>query len=188
MTDVHTDTKFYRVLVLDELPTTGETVSLTANDETRQNIAERLNLDGLNSFAGQLSVAPAPGREIHVSGRMAAKVVQTCVVTGDMLENDLDVDIELTFTTDPERAHVDVDELDDENTVETPELVENGQLDLGEIAIEELSLNIDPYPRKPGTPFVDISTDKTGEVDDEIEKANPFAKLAALKDQLKDKS
>jgi uncharacterized metal-binding protein YceD (DUF177 family) len=54
-------------------------------------------------------------------------------------------------------------------------------LDLGEVAAEELSLALDPYPRKPGAR---LEKSRYGESEEEAEKGrNPFAVLAGLKDR-----
>jgi hypothetical protein len=47
------------------------------------------------------------------------------------------------------------------------------EIDVGEILIEELALNLDPYPRKPGVAF---QAEAHGEP-----RENPFAVLAKLK-------
>ena len=49
------------------------------------------------------------------------------------------------------------------------------EIDLGEILVEELSLNLDPYPRKEGVAF---------HADDAPPRENPFAVLAKLKPKL----
>ena len=58
-----------------------------------------------------------------------------------------------------------------------PEVVIGGKIDLGDIAIEQIALRLDDYPRKEGEEFSFIS-----EFDEEDDvKNNPFAVLAKLK-------
>ena len=68
------------------------------------------------------------------------------------------------------------DEADDEIVIsmddESPDLVEDGQIDLGQYAVEQLALRLDPFPRKPGAEFV--QPEEPGEV-------SPFAVLKSLK-------
>jgi uncharacterized metal-binding protein YceD (DUF177 family) len=60
---------------------------------------------------------------------------------------------------------------------EVPDLIENGQIDLGSIAIEQLALVMDDYPRREGEIFRFES-----EFDEETTRAaHPFAALAKLK-------
>ena len=58
-----------------------------------------------------------------------------------------------------------------------PDVVIGGQIDLGDIVIEQIALKLDDYPRKPGEVFCFES-----EFDEDDESANnPFAALAKLK-------
>ena len=60
---------------------------------------------------------------------------------------------------------------------DTPEIVVGGKIDLGDIAVEQVALRLDDYPRKPGEEFSFVS-----EFDDNDTAAeNPFAVLAKLK-------
>ena len=54
-----------------------------------------------------------------------------------------------------------------------PEMLRDGAVDLGAVAIEFLLLGIDPYPRKPGAVF------DAPPAGDPV--SHPFAALAALK-------
>jgi glycosyltransferase involved in cell wall biosynthesis len=58
--------------------------------------------------------------------------------------------------------------LDDES----PDLIENGQIDLGQYAVEQLALRLDPFPRKPGAEFVQPP---------EPAEISPFAVLKQLR-------
>ena len=60
---------------------------------------------------------------------------------------------------------------------QTEDIIENGKLDLADIALEQVALNLDDYPRAEGEVFdyakyADFAED---------EKENPFAVLAKLK-------
>ena len=60
---------------------------------------------------------------------------------------------------------------------EIPDIIENGQIDLGNIAIEQLALVLEDYPRLDGEEFHFVS-----EFDEETTKrSNPFAVLQNLK-------
>jgi uncharacterized metal-binding protein YceD (DUF177 family) len=66
-------------------------------------------------------------------------------------------------------------ELDDDS----PDVAENGQIDLGQYAVEQLALQLDPYPRKDGAVFE--QPPEPGEI-------SPFGVLRALKPNDSDKS
>ena len=57
-----------------------------------------------------------------------------------------------------------------------PDVLESDQVDLGAYVIEHVSLDIDPYPRKPGAEFAPP--------EDEAAKVTPFDALAPLSDRL----
>ena len=60
---------------------------------------------------------------------------------------------------------------------EVPDIVENGQIDLAAIAMEQLALALDDFPRREGEVF-----EFKSEFDEETSaKQNPFAALAVLK-------
>ena len=67
-------------------------------------------------------------------------------------------------------AGMEIDDQDPESDDEIP--FDGGVIDLGEAAVEQLALDLDPFPRMPGA-----------KLPDEPEPANvsPFAALAALR-------
>ena len=117
------------------------------------------------------------GAGVRVTGNVSARVGQTCVVTLDPVENDIDELVDLRFASqaaapaaksETVAAHASDDE--------PPEPLLDGKLDLGAIATEFLLLGIDPYPRKPGAEFAPVKADDAS--------AKPFAALEALKKRL----
>ena len=60
---------------------------------------------------------------------------------------------------------------------EVPDIVEGGKIDLADIAMEQLALVLDDFPRRDGEVF-----EFKSEFDEETTaRPNPFAVLAALK-------
>ena len=97
------------------------------------------------------------GGRFHVDGRVRARIGQTCVVTLDPIENEIDEPIDLIFAPPeqiPELADL-VDEAaeSDVEIPDPPEPIENGVIDLGRLATDALFLGVDPYPRKPDAVF-----------------------------------
>jgi hypothetical protein len=58
---------------------------------------------------------------------------------------------------------------------EPPDAIVDGKIDLGALALEFLTLALDPYPRKPDVAFVG------GQDAKDAAEVSPFAALAALK-------
>ncbi len=116
------------------------------------------------------------GRDgLRVAGRVAATVVQNCVVTLDPIESEIDEIINLMFVPAsqapaPKPNAAAYQAVDSEDP---PETLHDGVVDLGAVATEFLLLGIDPYPKKPGVAFdAPVANDPSG---------HPFAALAALK-------
>ena len=111
---------------------------------------------------------------LHVTGELNANVGQVCVVTLEPIDNTLSEKVEIDFLPASASAHARTlaDTVDD-NGEDPPELILDGMVDLGELAVEFLILGIDPYPRKPGAEFVAPDAETTD--------SGPFAALAKLK-------
>ena len=170
--------ELHRPVVAEELPQTGRVVHLRPTAAERDAIAARLGLVSLDTLDGDVTVMPAMGRQIRVDGMIRAEIVQTCVVTGEPLHESLTFPLERLYAedADPFGGLEDEDEVADPD-VDAPDPIEDGEIDVGEAVVEELALQIPPYPRKPGVTFAEI---EAGPPMDE-EKANPFAALAELK-------
>lgn len=126
--------------------------TLAPDAAARAKIARSLDLASLEAFVAELSVRPADNAGYRLSGRVRASAVQTCGITLEPLP----VEIDQTFSVDlvemidePETDEVDVSVDDD-----APDLIEDGRIDLGQYAVEQLALNLDPFPRKPGAEFI----------------------------------
>jgi uncharacterized metal-binding protein YceD (DUF177 family) len=160
-----------------QIPDTGLHRDIEAGPATREAMAEVGDLREILSASASLDVTPERGGRFHVAGRVRARVGQTCVVTLDPIENDIDVPIDLIFAP-PEQIPELSDLVDDaaessEEIPDPPEPIVNGIIDLGRVATDALFLAIDPYPRRPDAVF------EPPLVADDPED-HPFAALKAL--------
>ena len=158
-------------LKLAELSHGEVTRKLDADAAARTRIAGELGLDGLERLQAEFTVSPwLDGARVRA--RLRASVQQTCGVTLEPLDSQIDCAFEVKLLpvgspnapTEPEDTVLDPDAED------PPELVENEQIDLGALVIEQLALEIDPFPRKPGAEF------------DQGPEENPPSPFAVLKD------
>jgi hypothetical protein len=144
-------------IAVDQIPDTGLHRDIEASAGTREAMAELGGLREILSASASLDVTPKSGGRVHVEGRIRARVGQTCVVTLDPIESEIDEPIDLIFAPPeqiPEMAAL-VDEAA-ESAVEIPdppEPIVNGVIDLGRLATDALFLGVDPYPRKPDAVF-----------------------------------
>lgn len=161
------------------IPDTGLHRELEASAAERLAMADLAGVRDILSAHADFDVVPKSGGRIHVTGHVRARVGQTCVVTLDPIESEIDEEVDLIFAPEAEvRRLADLIEegQDDEEPPEVadpPESIVNGFIDLGRIATDALFLAIDPYPRKPGVVF-------EAEVTAPDPEDHPFAALKAL--------
>ena len=169
-------------IAVEQIADTGVHRELEAGRAARDAMAEVAGLREILSASASIDVTPNSGGRFHVTGRVRARIGQTCVVTLDPIENDIDEPIDLIFAP-PEQIPDLADLVDDAAESEAeipdpPEPIENGVIDLGRLATDALFLAIDPYPRKPDAVFEPL----VAAVDPED---HPFAALKALKSDAK---
>jgi hypothetical protein len=164
-------------VVVAQIPDTGLHRDIEAGPATREAMAAIADLREIVSASASLDVTPKGGGRFQVSGRVRARVGQTCVVTLDPILNDIDEAIDLIFAPPeqiPELSDL-VDEAaeSDDEIPDPPEPIERGIIDLGRVATDALFLGIDPYPRRADAVF------EAPVVADDPED-HPFAALKAL--------
>jgi hypothetical protein len=160
-----------------QIPESGLHRDIEADAAARAAMAEVAGLREILSARASLDVTSIGGGRFHVAGYVRSRIGQTCVVTLDPIENDIDEPIDLIFAP-PEQIPdlADLVEETAESNVEIPdppEPIVNGVIDLGRIATDALFLGVDPYPRKPDAVFEPPVV--AADPDD-----HPFAVLKAL--------
>lgn len=170
----------------------GSHLKIRAQDRELKDLARRFGLQDLSKLEADLTLKHEQGgRVIHVTGDLRAAFTQDCVVSGDPVLTEIDESLNGWFA-DPaqiislhkarrEKAIKDGNELPILEEEDDPEPFVDGQIDLGELVAQSLSLSIPTYPRAQGAAFEGHSTHSSAE----HEKAfrNPFA---ALKDWKKE--
>lgn len=189
---------FSRPLEVDRVPEAGLDEAIEASEAERLAIVGELGLAALDALAATFHIAPRAGGRLAVAGRVQAAITQICVVSLEPFDSLVERTIELEFAPQarpapvvalPQRSRrresvereapprpVVVPGNDDQ--ADPPDLIVDGRIDLGAIALEFLTLSLDLYPRKPGVAFTDVSA---GEAADTTE--SPFAALQRLKDR-----
>ncbi len=165
-------------IAVAQIPDTGLHRDLEADQATRNAVADVGGLRAVLSVSASFDVTPKNGGRYHVAGQVRARVGQTCVVTLEEIESEIDEPIDLIFAPREQVPHmaalVDEAEEGNEETPDPPEPIENGIIDLGRLATDALYLGIDPYPRKPDAVFESL-------VEAPDPEDHPFAALKALK-------
>jgi hypothetical protein len=170
-------------IIVAQIPDTGLHRDLEADAAARKAMAELAGLREVLSASASFDVIPKSDGRFQVTGNVRARIGQTCVVTLDPIESDIDEEVDLIFAPVeqiPEIKEELADETggDESELAEPPEPIVNGIIDLGRLATDVLYLAIDPYPRKPGAVFEPHIVEADPE-------DHPFAALNALKGEAK---
>jgi hypothetical protein len=160
---------FSEVVRLNEIGS-GLARRLVPDETARARIVKALDLATLTHFEADLGLEPS--REgWTLSGRVQAVAEQVCGITLEPLPVTIDerFSISLVETTErePDAGEVEVSLEDD-----APDVIEDGRIDLGQYAVEQFALALDPFPRKPGAEFVQP---------EEPAEISPFAVLKAFR-------
>ena len=160
------------------LPASGGEYSIAAPADARPRIAQRLGVVAVHDLHGRFTVKPQAGGLVRITGQVHAKVEQRCVVSLVPVTAVIDEDVEASFVTQvpPAKAKEAEDEEVDLVADEPPDLAPGGRIDLGELAVTQVALVLDPYPRAPGVAFEPGISEQAA-----TPAEGPFAALAKLK-------
>jgi uncharacterized protein DUF177 involved in 23S rRNA accumulation len=158
---------------LDEVPETGLHMDIEADAGARAGVAAAAGVNEVPRLTAAFDVARHGRDGLRVVGTVSARVGQTCVVTLEPVENDIEEQVDLVFVPPSGVGPMGNEVNLVAEAVEPPEALIDGVVDLGVIAAEFLMLSIDPYPRKPGAVFEPPQNADAG--------SHPFAALAALR-------
>jgi uncharacterized metal-binding protein YceD (DUF177 family) len=165
-------------VVVAQIPDTGLHRAFEAGEVSRAAMAEIAGVREVITANASFDLQLKSGGRVHVAGEVHARIGQTCVVTLEPIENQIDEVVDLVFAP-PEQIRslaALVDEAaqsEDEQVPDPAEPIVDGVIDLGRLATDVLFLAIDPYPRRSGAVF-----EPPREVVDPAD--HPFAALKKL--------
>ncbi|MBD0274058.1 MAG: DUF177 domain-containing protein [Acetobacteraceae bacterium] len=157
--------EFSRPFRLGSVGPDGRREVLEADGTERAALARRFGIPAVETLRAELRLWPEADGAVRAEGRLAAEVVQHCVVTLDPVAQRVEEAVSLRLLPAGEEPRDEPDEPDDI-------LSEDGVVDLGEAMAEQLALALDPYPRAPGAAL-------PAEANDAAE--HPMAGLAKLR-------
>lgn len=143
---------------------------LTPDADAIKRIVRALDLQALDMFEVDINLVPTVSGW-RLDGRVVADAVQTCGLTLEPLPVHVDRKFSVQMVEATEREPEEDGEIDLELDDDSADQIEGGSLDLGQYAVEQLSLSLDPFPRKPGAVFEQPK--EPGEI-------SPFAVLKGL--------
>ena len=169
--------EFSHKVTVEPWPEDGVLVELTATAAEREALRARFDLADLTSLSASAGIERKM-TELVLAGTIEATVAQACVVTLKPIISALEVPFERRYrrreTHEKLIASGETSEPEDEIDIE---LLDGGEIDVGEAIAEELYLALDPYPRAPDADrALQEMADRTGVALDEP-ATNPFEKL-----------
>ena len=155
-------------------------LTLAPDAQARARIAQALDLTDLPAVTLDARITAAPHGAWVLTGRLAARVVQPCVVTLAPVESVIDEPVRRLYSPHaldphPDSAGAEI-EMPDEETEPLGSFI-----DAGAVLVEALSLALPLYPRAPGAeaPAPDAGEGMPAATDD-ADGQRPFAGLAAM--------
>jgi uncharacterized metal-binding protein YceD (DUF177 family) len=173
MAESQLESEFSRTIRVERIGREEIERRIEAKPDERAALAERLGLTSLEQLQAELRLKRLSRGRIAVEGRLEARLTQLCVVSLEPVAAQIEGEFAVEFVEagpGPEtEAVVAIDSVD------PPEPIEDGLIDLGEAVVQQLAERIDPYPRAPGA---DLTWQD--EKPAMSEPKRPFAALSAL--------
>jgi uncharacterized metal-binding protein YceD (DUF177 family) len=153
----------------------GRPIVVEADADARARIAKRLALTALDRFVVTAEVRTIAGG-IGAKGEVRAELVQPCAATDLPIPATVAEPFDLRFLRDVDAPAGEDEEIE----IGSDDLdllpLEGDRIDLGEAAVQTLSLALDPFPRHPDADRILAEKGVLSE-----EAAGPFAMLAKLR-------
>jgi hypothetical protein len=134
---------FARVIPVETIPSGGRSIRLEAPCEALPSIAARLGVPEVKALLGAFELT-RNSDGVDLAGRLDATLVRECGASLELFEERVAEPFVLRFArAAPAGAELDLNE-------DSPEPLEDEAIDLAEVLIQQLSLAMDPWPRRPG--------------------------------------
>ena len=167
---------FSHILSVDDISNSEKLYKINANNQELELIAEILKVPEVKDFKADIYVKHQNKNTIiDVWGRVSSLITRQSVISLEYFNKKYVSEFSLQFDT--KLTENQVRELEEEGVENIPDVVVGGKIDLCQIAIEQIALELEDYPRKKGEVFSFSS--EFSEEDDKQE--NPFKILEKLK-------
>jgi len=163
-------------LKLEDMSSAVQKYTLKANSEELKYITKIMQVPAVKKFTAGINVKLRKKEHyVDVVGFVNAEVEQVSVISLEKFIKTYHTDFKIKYDT--KMTVAEVNDIDFNINDEVPDVLENEQIDLAAIAMEQLALILEDFPRQEGEEFKFES-----EFDEETTlAANPFAVLKNLK-------
>lgn len=161
---------------------TSTHVRLRLSAAERKAVADALGLLDLPQIEFDGDIRPAGKRDLVLTGKLVAQVVQPCSVTLDPVTTAISETVQRRYLADyvdPDADEIEIPEDDSQEAL--PEVI-----DAAAVAIEALALALPMYPRAPGVELGEAVFTEPGKAALREGDLKPFAALAGLVLKAKD--
>jgi uncharacterized metal-binding protein YceD (DUF177 family) len=148
---------------------------IEASEADRTELARALGLIACDRLTVDYQLKPSGKDRFLASGRIEADLVQACVVTLEPVPEAIREEFSVAFWPAEELGD-DLPEGEIQLDAEVPEPIEHGEIALGRLVYELISVAMDPFPRSPGADAAEAEL-----LRDQPKPENPFAALKNLK-------
>lgn len=155
--------EFSRPLEVARVANSGSHEKIKADASECESLAARLMLPAVHGVSAHLVAKPWRGGGLKVTGELQADIEQQSVVSLENFRSVIKCSVERYFLN----AHAGAD-LESDGDIDP---IIGGIVDLGEIVVETLALELDPYPRMEGEVF---QSAVESQAEEELKKPNPF--------------
>jgi hypothetical protein len=145
--------ELHRPVVVERVGAAGLDYLVEATPEECVALAHRMQLPAVLSLTCRFHLQRDLGKALMARGHLTARVIQTCIISLD----DFTATVEERFEVRCIPAGAESDDLDPDAPDEIA--CDDGIVNLGEAAAEQLALALDPYPRAPGAELPDIEVE-----------------------------
>lgn len=166
---------------IKKVPASGQVTKIIAGKAELSQIVDHLDVEAVESISSNMEIKQWSSGGIVVLGDFNTSVIQNCASTNDPTEFSYSGEFKRYFIPEPKAASHIPDIIDGEMVLDPedddyPDVLETDVLNLWEVLIEELNLEIDPYPRS-----IDAKPHGNDEETQSQEPThNPFSDLKAL--------
>jgi len=163
-------------LAVDDISTAQKEYKIKADERQCQQIADILRVPAVKNFSAEIyTKRHNKSTLIDVWGKVRALITRQSVISLENFDKTYQTDFSLQFDTGLTENQV--REMEENGEENIPDVVVNGQIDLYHLAMEQIALELEDYPRQKGEEF-----DFKSEFDSETTaSANPFKILEKLK-------
>ena len=171
MKPIFQERPFARLISLESLPDGPSTHRIAAGATERAEVARELGVLNLVRLEATMVLEPTLDRKgLHLRGTIEADLVQECVVSLEPVPAALSLLVVRQYVTgDSPRAEA----LVDPDAEDPPESLGDQRIDLAAVIVEAVALEMEPYPRAPGSEFSGYENPSENGA-----TAGPFAVLA----------